>query len=194
MPQIKSEVDKICPVDREGWREWLTENHCLKESVWLIYYKKKSNLYSMSWGDAVEEALCFGWIDSVRKTLDDERFLQLFTRRKPKGTWSKINKQKIEQLIQTGLMTEAGLAVISRAKENGSWDILNEVEDLKIPDDLNNALKKDVIAESFFNSLSKSVKKAMLQWIIFAKRSETREKRINEIAELAAKNQKPKQF
>lgn len=91
-------------------------------------------------------------------------------------------------------MTEAGLAVISRAKENGSWDILNEVEELKVPDDLNNALKKDIIAESFFNSLSKSVKKAMLQWIAFAKRSETREKRINEIAELAAKNQKPKQF
>lgn len=194
MPQIKSEVDKICPVNREGWREWLKENHRLKESVWLIYHKKKSNQYSMSWSDAVEEALCFGWIDSVRKTLDDERFLQLFTKRKPKGTWSKINKQKIEQLIQTGLMTEAGLAVISRAKENGSWDILNEVEELKVPDDLNNALKKDVIAESFFNSLSKSVKKAMLQWIAFAKRSETREKRINEIAELAAKNQKPKQF
>lgn len=194
MPQIKSDVDKICPVNREGWRECLKENHRLKESVWLIYHKKKSNLYSMSWSDAVEEALCFGWIDSVRKTLDDERFLQLFTKRKPKGTWSKINKQKIEQLIQTGLMTEAGLAVISRAKENGSWDILNEVEELKVPDDLNNALKKDIIAESFFNSLSKSVKKAMLQWIAFAKRSETREKRINEIAELAAKNQKPKQF
>lgn len=95
MPQIKSDVDKICPVNREGWREWLKENHRLKESVWLIYHKKKSNLYSMSWSDAVEEALCFGWIDSVRKTLDDERFLQLFTKRKPKGTWSKINKQKI---------------------------------------------------------------------------------------------------
>lgn len=194
MSQSKNSIDKICPNNRGEWRAWLKENHSLQESVWLIYYKKKSVYYSMSWSDAVDEALCFGWIDSVRKSLDDERFQQLFTKRKPKGTWSKINKEKIERLINENLMADAGLAVIKRSKENGSWDSLNEVEELKVPDDLFNVLQRNSEAEFFFNALSKSTRKAMLQWIALAKRPETREKRIEEIVELASKRQKPKQF
>ena len=194
MSQSKNSIDKICPNNRRELRAWLKENHSLQESVWLIYYKKKSVYYSMSWSDAVDEALCFGWIDSVRKSLDDERFQQLFTKRKPKGTWSKINKEKIELLINENLMADAGLAVLKRSKENGSWDSLNEVEELKVPDDLFNVLQRNSEAEFFFNALSKSTRKAMLQWIALAKRPETREKRIEEIVELASKRQKPKQF
>ncbi|MFN0255062.1 YdeI/OmpD-associated family protein [Pedobacter ureilyticus] len=192
MPNTDQET--FYPKSKQEWRQWLVENHQSKQSVWLLQYKKKSGKPSVEWGDAVDEALCFGWIDGMRKSIDEESFVQFVCKRKPKSGWSKINKEKIERLIAEGLMTEAGLKSIEIAKQNGSWALLDEVEGLTIPQDLDLAFEANVGAKDFFLSLSKSVRKMILQWIAFAKKPETRQKRIKEVAELAAKKQKPKQF
>ncbi|MDG4654821.1 YdeI/OmpD-associated family protein [Chryseobacterium arthrosphaerae] len=176
------------------WRHWLEQNHHIEQSVWLICNTRKSNLPIVSWSELVDEALCFGWIDSTRKTVDEGSFMQLFSRRKPNSTWSKINKEKVQKLIDSNLMTKAGFETIRIAKENGSWNILDSVEELVIPEDLNEAFKMHDGSEAYFLSLSKSVKKMLLQWIVLAKRTETRKKRIDEIAILAAQNKKPKNF
>ena len=147
-----------------------------------------------SWSESVDEALCFGWIDSKAVTLDEHQYKQFFTRRKPKSVWSRINKEKIDRLIADGLMTEAGMRSIEIAKENGSWTSLDEFEDLIIPKDLEKAFKLHKGSKAFFTGLSKSVKKAMLYWIGSAKLPETRQRRINEVAELGGKGEKPKQF
>ena len=186
----KKEIEIFCPASQTDWRQWLQTNHRTKQSVWLVYYKKKTNIPTIAWSDAVDEALCFGWIDSKRITLNDDKFMQFFSKRKPNGTWSKINKEKIKQLIAAGLMAKAGYESIEKAKQNGSWIILDDVEELKIPKDLAEAFKIKVGSKKFFLGLSKSVKKASLQWIVFAKRPETRQKRISKIVELAAEKTK----
>ncbi|MNJ91556.1 hypothetical protein D3C87_92080 [compost metagenome] len=188
------EIETFCPASKEEWRQWLKENHSSNQSVWLVQYKQNSTKPSMSWSDSVNEALCFGWIDSTRKTIDEESFAQFFCKRKPTSNWSKINKAKVQRLIEEGLMAEAGFKSIEIAKKNGSWSILDDVEELIIPKDLEIAFQSQSGAEDFFNSLSKSVKKMILQWLILAKRPETRQKRIAETAELAAQKLKPKQF
>jgi uncharacterized protein YdeI (YjbR/CyaY-like superfamily) len=188
----KKEVETFCPTSQTEWRKWLNTNHNSKQSVWLVCYKKKSNKPTIAWSDAVDEALCFGWIDSKRIPIDQEKFMQFFSRRKPNGTWSKVNKEKIKKLIENGLMTKVGFEIIESAKQNGTWTILDEVEELKIPTDLAKELKNKKGSQDFFLGFSKSVKKAILQWLVLAKRPETRQKRITEIVELAAQNLKPK--
>jgi uncharacterized protein YdeI (YjbR/CyaY-like superfamily) len=190
----KKEIETFCPTSRQQWRQWLEENYRSKQAVWLVHYKKKSGVPTISWSEAVDEALCFGWIDSVRKTLDSETFVQFFSKRKPNGTWSKVNKEKIRQLMEAGLMTQAGLESIETAKQNGSWTILDEVEELILPHDLEIEFNTQPGSKDFFLSLSKSVRKAMLQRLVLAKQPETRQKRIREIAELAALKQKPNRF
>ncbi|MEO5681578.1 MAG: YdeI/OmpD-associated family protein [Chitinophagaceae bacterium] len=190
----KEDIAIFYPTSRKAWRAWLQKNHRSKQAVWLVFYNKTSTKPSISWSHAVEEALCFGWIDSKKIAIDKEKSHQFFSKRKAKSTWSKINKEKILRLAEAGMMAEAGLEIIETAKQNGSWTILDEVEELIIPKDLAKALKAKPKAMDFFIGLSKSVRKAMLQWLVLAKRQETREKRIAEIAALAAKKQKPKQF
>jgi len=191
---MEKEIETFYPKDRQEWREWLQSNHDKKQSVWLIYYKKKSKIPTVTYSEAVDEALCFGWIDSKAKPLDEEKFMQFFSRRKENSVWSKVNKEKIERLTKEGLMTKAGYEIIETAKQNGSWTILDEAEALIIPDDLEKEFQKRNNAKEYFLSLSRSDKRNILQWLVLAKRQETREKRINEIVELAGKNQKPKQF
>lgn len=191
---LKPDIETFCPASRLQWRQWLKTNHAKKQSVNLILYKKESNKPTISWSDAVDEALCFGWVDSTRRPFDAEKFLQLFSRRKPAGTWSKINKEKVKQLIDKGLMMKAGLDCIERAKQNGSWSILDEVEELIIPKDLEKAFKEQPGSKKHFLSLSKSERKIFLARLVLAKRPETRQKRISEIAALAAQQKKPKQF
>jgi uncharacterized protein YdeI (YjbR/CyaY-like superfamily) len=190
----KNEIATFCPTSREDWRQWLKENHHLKQSVWLVYYKKACNIPSITHSDAVDESLCFGWIDSLRKSLDNETFIQFFCKRKPNSVWSKINKGKVQRLIDEELMMQAGYESIETAKQNGSWTILDDVEELIIPKDLETAFKKKPGSKAFFLSLSKSVRKSILQWLVLAKRPETRHKRIDDIAALAAQKLKPKQF
>lgn len=188
------EPETFCPASRQDWRLWLLENHSSKQSIWLIYHKKKANKPTLSWSEAVDEALCFGWIDSTKRPIDDDLFMQFFCKRKPKSVWSKINKAKVQRLMDEGLMMQAGYASIETAKQNGSWTLLDHAEELKIPKDLEKAFKTQTGSKQFFLSLSKSSRKSMLQWLILARRPETRQKRINEMAELAARKQKPKQF
>ncbi|MTI30816.1 hypothetical protein E1171_08335 [Cytophagales bacterium RKSG123] len=190
----KKEIETYCPKSRTDWRKWLEKNHQSKQSVWLVYFKSSTKVASVSWSEAVDEALCFGWIDSTKKTIDQERYMQYFSRRKPNSTWSKINKEKITKLIQKNLMTKAGFDSIKTAKQNGTWLIMDDVEKLILPKDLRIALYKNESSMEFFQSQSKSIKKAMLHWVIIAKRTETRKKRIAEIARLAAKGIRPNQF
>jgi uncharacterized protein YdeI (YjbR/CyaY-like superfamily) len=189
-----SEIETYYPKTKQYWRKWLLKNHVQKDAVWLITYKKSANKPTVTWSDAVDEALCFGWIDSIKKTLDDERSIQFFSKRKPKSTWSKINKAKVEQLIASKQMTAAGLACIEIAKQNGSWTILDAIEELEIPKDLEKEFKKKVKAKTFFTSLSKSNKKIILYWLMSAKRSETREKRLKETVDSLSQEKKPNNF
>ena len=190
----KEEIEIFCPTSRQDLRRWLEENHHSKTALWLVLNKKKASGTTISWSELVDEALCFGWIDSVRRPIDSDKFMQFLSPRKPKGTWSKVNKEKITQLISEGLMTDVGLKVIERAKENGSWTILDEVEEMIIPIDLAAALKSEPEAEEYFMGLSKSVRKLLLTWLVFAKQDSTRQKRLNEIVESASLKMKPKQF
>lgn len=190
MQNIETEI--FYPKSQTEWRNWLQENHITKQAVWLVYYKKKSNIESLTWSEAVDVALCFGWIDSKRISIDKETSHQFFSKRKPKSTWSKINKNKVEKLIEQGLMTEAGFKSIETAKQNGSWTILDDVEELLIPHDLEAEFIKKPTAKEFFLGLSKSSKKIILYWLVSAKSSETRQKRIAEIIDSAEINLKPK--
>ncbi len=185
-------IETYCPKSQKEWRQWLKKNHESKQSIWLIYHKKNSQVPSLSWSEAVDEALCFGWIDSTRKTIDDVSFMQYFSKRKPKSNWSKINKAKIQELIASRKMTKAGYDSIELAKQNGSWFILDEVEALTIPEELEIAFEKHQGAKDFFLSLSESTRKIILHWVSFAKLKETRQKRIDEFVESAAQNLKPK--
>ncbi|WP_379992740.1 YdeI/OmpD-associated family protein [Dyadobacter subterraneus] len=192
MEMSEKDLKTFCPESRHQWRRWLEENHDRERSVWVIFYKNKSNLPTITWSEAVDEALCFGWIDSIAKPIDEEKFMRFFSKRKAKSVWSAINKEKIKRLIDEKLITKAGFECIEIAKQNGTWTILDHVEALVIPEDLEKELQKRPSAKSYFSSLSKSDKKGILQWLVQAKRSETREKRIIEIAELAEQNLKPK--
>ncbi|MBI1191637.1 MAG: hypothetical protein GC205_00490 [Bacteroidetes bacterium] len=187
-------IKTFYPKNRLEWREWLQKNHDKEQSVWLIYYKKKSNNASIVYSDAVDEALCFGWIDSKSKPLDDKKYMQYFSKRKVKSVWSKVNKETVERLISEGLMTKAGFDIIEIAKLNGSWTILDEAEAFVIPKDLDENFARRPKAKAYFLSLSNSDRRNILQWLTLAKREETRQKRINEIVELATQNLKPKQF
>lgn len=188
------DIGSYCPKDQQDWRKWLESNHLEKEAIWLVFYKKKSPNHNLSWSDSVDEALCFGWIDSVKKTIDTEQYKQYFSKRKAKSNWSKVNKDKVKVLIEQGLMREAGLKSIAIAKENGSWTILDEVEALVVPEDLKQAFTNFKGSMEYFAGLSKSHKKILLYWVVSAKRKQTRQKRILEIAENASKHLKPKQF
>ncbi len=177
----KNNIEIFYPKSQTDWRKWLEKNHLLKQTVWLLFYNKSSNKKSISWSDAVDVALCFGWIDSKKIKVDNESSQQFFSKRKPNSTWSKINKTKVEKLIEQGLMADAGFASIEIAKQNGSWNILDAVEELIIPADLEIALLNKPNAKEHFLSLSKSTKKLFLAKLVFAKTTQTRQKRIEEI-------------
>ena len=174
--------------DRQAWRQWLEASHATARGVWLVYYKRESGRTRVAYADAVEEALCFGWIDSRPNALDEQRSLQLFTPRKPHSAWSRLNKQRIERLTTANLMHPAGLAVVEAAKGDGSWLALDAVEDLVMPDDLLAALAVNPQAQAYFQAFPASSKKNILWWIASAKRPETRANRVAETVRLAAQN------
>ena len=188
------EIETYCPKSRADWRKWLDKNHQTKQSIWLVYFKSSTKVASLTWSEAVDEALCFGWIDSTKKTIDEERYMQYFSKRKPSSTRSRINKEKIIKLAQNNLITKAGLDSIETAKQNGTWVLMDAVENLIIPEDLKTALDQNESAMDFFQGQSKSIKKGILHWVVTAKRIATREKRIAEIAQSAAKGTRPNHF
>lgn len=170
------------------WRAWLHENHHAHKAVYLIFYKVAHEAESMRWEEAVKVAICYGWIDSTVKKLDDERRIQLFTPRKDKSVWSKLNKSYIEELIANNLMHESGLKKIEIAKKNGSWESLDTLENLEIPGDLQIEFDKNQEAFTNYNNFSKTYKKSYLYWLNQAKREETRQSRIAQIIDLCERN------
>ena len=186
MSSFDSKLDEIHPKSRGVWRTWLEENHATQDGVWLIYYRASTGKRGLTWEEAVREALCFGWIDSKVKPIDDERYKQTFTPRKPRSIWSKVNKQHVAELVDAGLMTDAGLRAVEIAKENGAWSLLEPVDDLIVPEDLESALRGSPRARQAYEALSKSDKRAVLYSLYSAKREDTRAKRLAKaVAELA---------
>ncbi len=176
---------------RNEWRSWLQQNHQSSSGVWLIFYKKHIGKPSLKYDEVVEEALCFGWIDSIIKKIDEERYVRKFTPRKLDSRWSDINKKRVLKLEKQGLMTEAGRAVVEAARESGFWDKPDRPAlSFEVPDDLKDALAKNRKAKMFFDRLAPSYKKQFLSWIQFAKRRETRENRIRESIALLEQGEK----
>ena len=172
------------------WRAWLHENHNVSKGICLILYKVSSPFESMRWEEAVQVAICYGWIDSTAKRIDEHKRKQVFTPRKDKSVWSKVNKNHIEKLLKENLIHESGLKTIEIAKQNGSWASLDNVEDLIIPCDLNLAFKNNNLAFANYKNFSPSYRKSYLYWLNQAKREETRNNRITEIINLCEQNKK----
>jgi len=166
------------PKSRAAWRAWLKKNHAKAPGVVLVYAKKHTGLSSLDWDEAVEEALCFGWIDSKRMPLDADFFLQIFTPRKPKSRWSGLNKKRVAALIEAGLMAPAGHAAIDLAKKTGSWSALDHVDAMTMPPDLKKAIAATLGAAAKFKALTPGRQKQFLYFMNDAKKAETRLKRI----------------
>ncbi len=175
---------------RAQWRAWLEGNHALVPGVWLCSWRAATGRPACPYPDAVEEAICFGWIDSTVSPLDEERGLQMFTRRRPKSTWTRLNRQRVADLEAAGLMSEAGRRAVDVARANGWWTILDPVEDLVEPDDLADALDADAVARLAWEGFPASARKAMLWWVISAVRQDTRGRRIATIVDKAARGER----
>lgn len=176
--------------DPATWRAWLEANHLVARGAWLLMRRQRAGGESMGYEAAVEEALCFGWVDSTRRPVDDERNKLYFAPRKPKSAWAATNKARVERLIKDGRMAPAGLAAIGLARANGSWETLDSTERLEIPADLAAALDACSPAAANFMGFPPSARKIMLGWVAMARRSETRASRITEIADAAARNER----
>jgi len=176
---------------RRQWRAWLEENHAAAKELWVIFYKKHTGKASVTYAEAVEEALCFGWIDGIIKRIDDEKHMRRFSPRRENSMWSELNKQRVRKLIEEGRMTEAGLARVTQAKQNRQWDnaALQEPRP-QVPPELQKALARSVQARRNFESLAPSYRRQFIYWIAAARRDETRRRRTAEAIELLAQNKK----
>lgn len=179
---------------REEWRAWLGEHHADSPGIWLVTFKKTSGGPYLPYDDVVEEALCFGWVDSLPRKLDDERSQLLVTPRKPGSNWSRVNKERVQRLEAAGLMAPAGAAAVQAAKGDGAWSALDDVENLVEPDDLRAALDAEPDARGHWAGFPRSARRGILEWILNAKRPATREKRIRETATQAAQGVRANQW
>jgi uncharacterized protein YdeI (YjbR/CyaY-like superfamily) len=174
-----------------GWHAWLQVNHNSSKGIWLVFFKKESGKSSLQYEESVEEALCFGWIDSVIRKIDEESYVRKFTPRNDASKWSELNKKRVEKLIKEGRMTEIGMAKIEIAKQNCEWDKQDSPRrQFEMPEEFKIALEKNKKAREFFNTLTKTDQKQFITWVATAKRAETREKRIKESLEILGKSQK----
>ncbi|MGZ5556506.1 MAG: YdeI/OmpD-associated family protein [Candidatus Aminicenantales bacterium] len=180
---------------RQAWRAWLSRNHAKEKGIWLAYYKKGSGKKSVTYEEALQEALCFGWIDSTVGRIDDERYKQRFTPRKDKSVWSSSNKVRVKKLSAEGRMAPPGRAKVEAAKRNRSWESLSDIDrigkDADIPVDLREALSRDARAREVFDKRPPSEKKLWAYWILSAKRPETRARRIKETVERLIAGRRP---
>lgn len=174
----RDEREEVQIETRAAWRAWLEANHTQTESIWLISFKKSAGDRYLPYDHVVEEALCFGWIDGQTRSVDDERSAQLLSPRRAGSMWSASNKRRLVELEAAGLMRPAGRAVVERAKADGSWTLLDDVEALVVPDDLRAALDATAGANEGWAALPDGAKKQHLWWIKSAKRAPTRAKRI----------------
>ncbi|GAB4397976.1 MAG: YdeI/OmpD-associated family protein [Microscillaceae bacterium] len=186
----KNGVPTFYAASQSAWRQWLEKNHQTEKSVWLIIYRKESQIPSVYYPEAVDEALCFGWIDSKPNKRDEASYYQCFSQRNPKSNWSRVNKEKVARLMAEGRMHPAGLAMVQLAKETGTWTALDEVENLVVPPDLQALLDQNPAALANWEKFSRSARRGILEWILNAKRPETRQKRLEETIQQAAQNRK----
>lgn len=180
--------------DRKAWRVWLQKHHATGQGAWLVIPHKGSRATDLDYNAAVEESLCFGWVDSTANKYDENNSVQYFAPRKPGSNWSITNHARVERLTKEGLMTPAGQAVIDLAKRNGTWEKLVAAQNTVVPDDLQRALNRNKAALKNFTVFPPSSRRIILEWIASAKRPETRKKRIEEAVKLAAKNIRANHF
>jgi uncharacterized protein YdeI (YjbR/CyaY-like superfamily) len=181
----------VTPKSRGAWRRWLEKNHGEAGEVWLVFYKRHTGKPTLSYNDAVEEALCFGWIDGIKKSVDAERYMHRFTPRKPGSKWSESNKRRVARLVEAGLMAPAGEKAVAEAKASGNWDAPARPDiDLSTPPELDARLSKDPKAAAFFESLAPSYRRQFIAWIASAKRADTRKRRADEALALLRAGQK----
>ena len=186
--------ERVQPDSVAAWRSWLAEHHERGAGVWLVTWRAGSTGPRISYEESVEQALCFGWVDSKGRALDAERTMLWFAPRKARSGWSRPNKQRVERLRSAGLMASAGLAVVEAAQADGSWTLLDAVEDLVVPDDLAAAFEAAPPGREHWEAFPRSVKRAILEWIVQARRPETRARRVAETAEKAARNERANQW
>ena len=191
--ELKNGIKTFHAKTRKDWRKWLEKNHQSEKCVWLILFHKQSNTPSIYYDEAVEEALCFGWIDSVKYKRDAESSYQYFAPRKPKSNWSKSNRDRVTKLNKLELMTESGQKLVDLAKKTGTWEALVDIENIVIPPDLQKLFDKNKKAFKNFQAFSPSSRRMILAWILNAKRPETRKNRIEETVRLAKENIKAHQ-
>ena len=194
MPRTMPPPNSVQCETREHWRAWLAANHTRNEGVWLITYKKASKKPWIEYNASVEEALCFGWIDSRTKSLDNERSMLWFAPRRKGSNWSRSNRERVTRLIDARLMMPAGIAKVETAKTDGTWNALDAVENLEIPADLQKAFEEHPGSSGHFEAFPRWVKRAILEWVSTAKRPATRDRRIAETARLAEVGERPKQW
>lgn len=192
--EVKNGIIAVNAKTRKQWRTWLVKHHQSEKSVWLIIYHKNSPVKSVYYEEAVEEAICFGWIDSIAHKRDSESKYQFFAQRKPKSNWSKANRQRAENMMTEGLMMPAGQAMIDIAKRTGTWEALIDVQNAVIPPDLQKIFDKNKTALKNFLAFPPSSKRIILEWILNAKKTETRQHRIKQTVALAAKNIKANHY
>jgi len=183
----------VQPESRAAWRAWLEANHRTAASVWLVTWRATSGRQVLGYEAAVEEALCFGWVDSRGGKVDDQRTKLYLAPRKPRSGWAGPNKERVERLLAAGLMAPAGIAAIEVAKTNGSWTVLDGATRGEVPDDLAAALAAHPSAREHWDAFPSSVRRAALEWIALARRPETRQRRIAETATDAQRNERPNQ-
>jgi uncharacterized protein YdeI (YjbR/CyaY-like superfamily) len=184
-------MKQISIKNREEWRHWLSQHHDKSNGVWLVFYKKHTGKSTFEYEEAVEEALCFGWIDSIIKKVDNEKYLRKITPRRSNSKWSDLNKKRITKLIKQGLMTEAGIGKVKEAKASGLWNKPNRLQiSYSIPEELESGLAKNRKARIFFDQLAPSYQKQFIGWIAVAKRQETKQRRVRDSIALLEQGKK----
>lgn len=188
---LLKDLPTFTPRSRAAWRAWLAKHYDAPTEVWCVFFKQGAGEKTLSYDDAVEEALCFGWVDGLKKSIDDARYMFRFTPRKPNSKWSPSNKTRVARLIKSGAMTEAGLCLVEEAKRHGNWDAPTGPQvDFQTPPEFAARLKKDEAAKTFFDSLAPSYQRQYVAWIASAKREETRKRRLEEAMALLKKGEK----
>jgi len=182
---------KVTPKSRRGWRAWLEKNHADRTEVWLVFFKQRTGKPTLSYVDAVEEALCFGWIDGVKRSVDDERYMHRFSPRTADSTWSALNRERAERMLRAGMVAPAGRRAIERARRDGKWTApARRRTAFSMPPELAARLKRDRQAAAFFESLAPSYRRQYVAWIATARRAETRQRRLDQAIELLQRGEK----
>lgn len=181
---------RFTPKSRKSWRSWLQKNHAVRDEVWLVFYKRHTGKPTLSYNDAVEEALCFGWIDGVKRSVDNERYMHRFSPRTPESRWSESNRKRVARLESAGQIMPPGKRAIEAARRNGLWSASTPNIDLTMPAELSARLGRSKKAAAFFDSLGPSYQKQYIAWIVTAKREDTKKRRLDEAMELLSRGKK----